>query len=171
MPIEALKCPNCGAPLEHGQNFCDHCGIALKVTDDEPKEKPRGINISIDGKEKTYNYGFSFNSTPNYNTGNNYNPNNRDDGRNRNYTYGDFRPNDPSDFSRHSLSKDIALILALISLFFLCGIGIHKIYLKKIAGFVLSLLFVWTIIPLIVCFFNVISLATMSKESFYRKYC
>lgn len=175
MPIEALRCPNCGAPLETNQKFCDHCGIGLKSTDPEPKEKPRGFNISIDGKDKTYNYGFSFDSFAK--------DKNQDGGSkvdyNSKYNYGNVdyntqRPNDAYSQNKipaSTLSKDIALVLALISLLFIGGIAVHKIYLKKFGDFVLSIIFCWTFIPFIVCLCNVISLATMSKEAFYKKYC
>ena len=177
MAFEALRCPNCGAPLENNQKFCDHCGIGLKSTDPENKEKQRGINISIDGKDKTYNYGISFDSAPNYNTSGQDAPKDQKEGYNYNYnyTYGNVN-NKKADNSccgnktASSLSKEVALILAVVSLFFVGGIAIHKIYLKKFGDFVLSLIFCWTFIPAIVCLFNVISLATMSKDDFAKKY-
>ena len=171
MPFEALRCPNCGAPLETNQKFCDHCGIGLKSTDPDNKEKPRGINLSIDGKNKTYNYGISFDSTPNYNTSKEDEGNNQKVDYNSNYNYGNTNYNtNKTAAHNNSLSKDVALVLALISLICIGGVAIHKIYLKKFGDFVLSLIFCWTFIPIIVCVFNVISLATMSKEDFHKKY-
>jgi TM2 domain-containing membrane protein YozV len=164
MPLEALKCPNCGAPLEPNQNFCDHCGVGLKST--EPENKGRGVNISIQGKDRTYNYGLSFDapqtggqgtySQQGANYSNTYNHTNT-------YAHGHQK-------ATSAPSKDIALILALISLFCLGGIAIHKIYLKKIGQFLLSVIFFWTFIPTIVCVVNCISYATMSEQDFRAQY-
>lgn len=169
MSLEALRCPNCGAPLDHNQNYCDHCGVALKDKSTD-QTKGRGFNISIDGKDKTYTYGFSFDTqskqegqnqqgTYNFNSNKTYNTKTTN-------TYAESIPKASSS----GLSKDIALILALISLFFVGGVAIHKIYLKKVGDFVLSLFFCWTGIPAIICFFNCISLATMSNEEFQSKF-
>ncbi|NLC16800.1 MAG: NINE protein [Clostridiales bacterium] len=170
MPFEALRCPNCGAPLEHNQNYCDHCGIGLKSTDPNA-QKGRGFNISIEGKDKTYNYGFSFDAQPKQGP----------DSQQGTYSFGpnqttyDARTNTyaqsaPKAATASSLSREVALILALISLFFLGGIAIHKIYLKRMGDFVLSLLFFWTGIPAIVCLINCISLATMTNQEFHQKF-
>ncbi|HEY8419096.1 MAG TPA: zinc-ribbon domain-containing protein [Clostridia bacterium] len=166
MALEALKCPNCGAPLEPNQNFCDHCGVGLKSTDTE--NKGRGFNISIQGKDKTYTYGFSFDTQPNQSGQGTYN---QQGAYNNTYnSHINTYANGPQK-ATSGLSKEIALVLALISLFCLGGIAIHKIYLKRIGAFVLSILFVWTFIPVLMCLINCITLATMSEQDFQAQYC
>ncbi|HHW90303.1 MAG TPA: zinc-ribbon domain-containing protein [Clostridiales bacterium] len=170
MPLEALRCPNCGAPLEHNQNYCDHCGIGLKSTD-QSDQKGRGFNISIEGKDKTYTYGFSFDAQPKQGADSqqgtyNFRPTNTTQNtRTNTYAQSSSKTAVPS-----SLSREVALILAFISLLFLCGVALHKVYLKRTGDFVLSLFFFWTGIPAIICLFNCISLATMTNEAFHQKF-
>lgn len=158
MAYEALRCPNCGAPLENGQKFCDHCGIGLKSTDENESRRP-GINITIDGKEKSYNYNYTYGNDK------------KDDEHKDGYGNNNNTQTETNSYKKKSThSKDIALILALISLFFTGGIAIHKIYLNKIGSFVLSIIFVWTGIPLIIALVNVIQYAIMNSEEFEKRF-
>lgn len=59
-------------------------------------------------------------------------------------------------------SKGIALLLAI----FLGGLGIHKFYLGQTGAGILYLMFFWTLVPLILSIFDIISLITKSKDEF-----
>lgn len=65
--------------------------------------------------------------------------------------------------------RDIAMILAGISLV-IGGIQLHKIYLKNIKSFILSLIFCWTSIPFILCIFDIIKYDSYTPEQFKNKY-
>lgn len=59
-----------------------------------------------------------------------------------------------------------AILLAL----FLGGIGGHKFYLNKVGQGIVSLLFCWTFIPVIIALIDIIRYALMSNEQFDSKY-
>ena len=63
-------------------------------------------------------------------------------------------------------NRSTAILLAL----FLGGLGIHKFYLNKPGLGILYILFVWTFIPGIIAFFEVIIFLCMSDETFDLKY-
>ena len=68
--------------------------------------------------------------------------------------------------STNSKNKVVAGLFAL----FLGGIGIHKFYLGRIGMGIIYLLFSWTLIPLIIAFFEGIILIAMSDDRFEAKY-
>jgi hypothetical protein len=71
-----------------------------------------------------------------------------------------------SEESYGTKDKTTAAVLAL----FLGGIGAHKFYLGQgVQGF-FYLVFCWTLIPLIVSFFEGISYLCMSQQMFQRRY-
>ena len=60
--------------------------------------------------------------------------------------------------------------LAALLAFSLGGIGAHKFYLGKNAQGVLYLVFFWTLIPIVVAFFEMLVYLFTSDETFRRRY-
>ena len=63
-------------------------------------------------------------------------------------------------------NKTTAALLAL----FLGGLGVHKFYLGRSGTGVAYLLFCWTLIPIVIGFFEGINLFSMKQEQFDRLY-
>ena len=63
-------------------------------------------------------------------------------------------------------SKTTAALLAI----FLGGFGVHKFYLNQIGTGVAYLIFCWTLVPILIGFFQGINLLSMSQEQFDRQY-
>ena len=59
---------------------------------------------------------------------------------------------------------------AILTCFFLGGLGFHKFYLGQTAWGLLYLLFCWTGIPALAAFVEFIMFLMMSDEDFNRKY-
>jgi TM2 domain-containing membrane protein YozV len=64
----------------------------------------------------------------------------------------------------------MAALLAVVSVVFFLGVGLHKFYLGRTAAGVLSVLFFWTGIPWVVALVNTFSLLTMTDEQFDEQY-
>lgn len=63
-------------------------------------------------------------------------------------------------------NRGTAIILALL----LGGIGGHRFYLDRPVSGLFYVLFCWTLIPAVIAFFEVISLALMTNEDFNLEY-
>jgi len=62
--------------------------------------------------------------------------------------------------------RTVAIVLA----FFLGSFGGHKFYLGNNLAGVLYLLFSWTLIPLLIAFFDFLGLLLMSEQAFQAQY-
>ena len=63
-------------------------------------------------------------------------------------------------------NKTVAFLLA----FFLGGLGIHKMYLGRVAAGILYMLFFWTFIPAVIAFFEALNYLFMSEAKFDKRY-
>jgi TM2 domain-containing membrane protein YozV len=60
--------------------------------------------------------------------------------------------------------------IAILLVFFLGGIGVHKFYLGETTAGVIYLIFCWTLIPSIIAFFEFIGMLMMSDQTFNARY-
>lgn len=60
--------------------------------------------------------------------------------------------------------------IAALAAIFLGGFGVHKLYLERYGQFALSVLFCWTLIPLILSFFEGIYYMITPQQDFEKEY-
>ena len=76
-----------------------------------------------------------------------------------------YSPEGQEEASAPTKSKRVAGYLAL----FLGGLGIHKFYLGNWGWGIIYVLFVWTYIPVIIAFIELIRYCILSDEEFQKK--